>query len=274
MNRKRTVAFGIALSLVGAWVYAQDRPTKVSLPTTRLGPDEYGLQDYVVTTIGSTSFTARSDDTSQDSGIFSAPYNTGTPDNYGDGFFRYGESGGNSSFPDTHFEATVSVPPGAVIDFIGLESYSYAPDMVEVQLYLVDRYNNVTPISGFQSTAHGSNHDYYDSDYNSSAIGFQLVRNVHNQLIVDVETHPGSSGGSGAFGWVEIWWKRTVSPAPATATFADVPTTDLGFQYIEALAASGITGGCGGGNFCPDASLTRRQMAVFLAKALGLHWPY
>jgi hypothetical protein len=48
-------------------------------------------------------------------------------------------------------------------------------------------------------------------------------------------------------------------------TFNDVPESDPGFQYIEALVASGITAGCGGGNFCPDASITRRQMAVFLA---------
>jgi hypothetical protein len=34
-----------------------------------------------------------------------------------------------------------------------------------------------------------------------------------------------------------------------------------------------VTGGCGNGNYCPDAPLTRGQMAVFLAKALGLHWP-
>jgi hypothetical protein len=39
------------------------------------------------------------------------------------------------------------------------------------------------------------------------------------------------------------------------------------------LAASGVTVGCGGGNYCPDAPLTRRKMAVCLAKALGLQWP-
>jgi hypothetical protein len=69
-----------------------------------------------------------------------------------------------------------------------------------------------------------------------------------------------------------IAWHRSVSPAPGTATFADVPVSDGAFQYIEALVASGVTAGCGGGNFCPDATLTRRQMAVFLSKALGLHW--
>ena len=44
-------------------------------------------------------------------------------------------------------------------------------------------------------------------------------------------------------------------------------------EFVEALVASGITAGCGNGNFCPDAPLTRGQMAVFLSKALGLHWP-
>jgi hypothetical protein len=70
-----------------------------------------------------------------------------------------------------------------------------------------------------------------------------------------------------------ILYRRQVSPAPATATFADVPTSHPFFQYVEALANSGITAGCGSGNYCPDSPLTRGQMAVFLAKALGLHWP-
>lgn len=71
---------------------------------------------------------------------------------------------------------------------------------------------------------------------------------------------------------VRVFLQRQVSPPPATATFGDVPTGHPFFQHIEALAASGITGGCGGGDFCPNGSLTRGQMAVFLAKALGLHW--
>jgi len=73
---------------------------------------------------------------------------------------------------------------------------------------------------------------------------------------------------------VEIRWLRRVHPAPTVATFNDVPTNHPFFQFVEALADSGITVGCGGGNYCPDAPLTRGQMAVFLAKALGLHWPW
>ena len=63
-----------------------------------------------------------------------------------------------------------------------------------------------------------------------------------------------------------------VSPAPGSATFNDVPTNHPFFQFIEALKASGITGGCQASPplYCPDNSVTRGQMAVFLAKALGL----
>ncbi len=67
-----------------------------------------------------------------------------------------------------------------------------------------------------------------------------------------------------------VWWRRQVSPAPASATFTDVPTGHWAFQFVEALAASGITAGCSANQYCPDAPLTRAQMAVFLAKGLGL----
>ena len=70
-----------------------------------------------------------------------------------------------------------------------------------------------------------------------------------------------------------VFYKLQVSPAPGNATFADVATDHPFFQFVEALANSGITAGCGGGNFCPDQPLTRGQMAVFLSKALGLHFP-
>ena len=72
---------------------------------------------------------------------------------------------------------------------------------------------------------------------------------------------------------MRVVYKLQVSPAPASATFPDVPTSYWAFQYIEALAASGITAGCGGGNYCPETYVKRSEMAVFLSKALGLHWP-
>jgi hypothetical protein len=69
-------------------------------------------------------------------------------------------------------------------------------------------------------------------------------------------------------------FQRQVSAAPAVATFPnDVPTSHPFFRFVEALAASGVTGGCGAGSYCPDDAVTRGQMAVFLAAALGLHFP-
>jgi glucose/arabinose dehydrogenase len=39
---------------------------------------------------------------------------------------------------------------------------------------------------------------------------------------------------------------------------------------INALAAAGVTGGCGPGRYCPNASVTRAEMASFLVRAFGL----
>ena len=73
---------------------------------------------------------------------------------------------------------------------------------------------------------------------------------------------------------VRLSYRLQVSAAPATATFpSDVPTTHPFFRFVEALARAGITGGCATGSYCPDAPVTRGQMAVFLATALGLHFP-
>ena len=57
-------------------------------------------------------------------------------------------------------------------------------------------------------------------------------------------------------------------PPPATgAVFPDVPAGSFAAAWIENLAALGVTGGCGGGNYCPGNPVTRAQMAVFLLKA-------
>ena len=66
-------------------------------------------------------------------------------------------------------------------------------------------------------------------------------------------------------------------PPPCTGTvFTDVPCTGGAFDpWIEELSAAGITGGCGGGLYCPANPNNRGQMAVFLVKsfALALYGP-
>jgi hypothetical protein len=61
----------------------------------------------------------------------------------------------------------------------------------------------------------------------------------------------------------------TFIPLPATGTvFDDVAASDFAANFIEQLAADGITSGCGDGNYCPGDSVTRAQMAVFLLRAM------
>jgi hypothetical protein len=58
-------------------------------------------------------------------------------------------------------------------------------------------------------------------------------------------------------------------PPPATGSvFGDVPQGSIFAPWIEALAAAGVTTGCGGGNYCPADPVNREQMAVFLLRML------
>ena len=58
-------------------------------------------------------------------------------------------------------------------------------------------------------------------------------------------------------------------PVPCAGQFTDVASNHPFCGFIEQLAADRVTGGCEGSNFCPDAPVTRGQMAVFMEAALG-----
>jgi hypothetical protein len=60
-----------------------------------------------------------------------------------------------------------------------------------------------------------------------------------------------------------------VPPAPS-GIFNDVPVSYWAAAWIEQLYAEAITSGCGNGNYCPEGSLTRAEMAVFLVKTFNL----
>jgi hypothetical protein len=76
---------------------------------------------------------------------------------------------------------------------------------------------------------------------------------------------------------VFVWKGQHGSEAPPACTppgiFSDVACPGgFAVDYIEGLFNEGVTAGCGGGNFCPDANITNGQMAVFLVK--GFNIPY
>ncbi len=82
---------------------------------------------------------------------------------------------------------------------------------------------------------------------------------LNDNSIIDIASNPLSAGLTGGETYTIL----------KSATFSDVPLTYWASSYIERLFNAGITGGCGTGIYCPDNSVTRAQMAIFLLK--GIH---
>lgn len=176
------------------------------------------------------------------------------------------------------YMAPVHLPDGAEVT--GMCLYSYDPDASSTDAYLVAQ----------KLPAGGPNPPVYvvllsgcvevsDTGY-GTVCSSPFAYTVHSYADVDGDgaRHLAhfvliTIGTNSRVGGVEITWHRKVSDPPVSPTFADVPSDAFGYAQIEALAASGISGGCGSGIYCPSEPVTRAQLAIFLAKALGLHWP-
>lgn len=59
-------------------------------------------------------------------------------------------------------------------------------------------------------------------------------------------------------------------PFCGTPMFIDLKASNPFCPWVEELARRGAVSGCGGGLYCPDAAITREQMAVILTVAFGL----
>jgi len=164
--------------------------------------------------------------------------------------------------------AAVQLPAGVFIDAIGMAFCTAAPGDLVATLWDDSFIAGPAPANLGSFTAPGPG-----CGVGGAFVNYQYGGAGGHPLYI-VVSWPGSDfTGATKFNNVYIRYRRVVSPAPAMATFSDVPTTSPQFKFVEALAAAGITAGCGGGNYCPDQPITRGQMAVFLATALGLHWP-
>ena len=181
----------------------------------------------------------------------------------GNGTFaqRYATNGGT-------FFSALHVPQGAVLDYILLDGCDDSDTgSVEAGITKITLGSplGLVGINSGVAAAEGC------SRWRADLLSPETIDNENNDY--EVYALNSTPNGETRIASVRVYYHLQVSPAPAQATFGDVPTNHPFFQYVEALAASGITAGCGNGNFCPDAPLTRGQMAVFLSKALGLHWP-
>jgi hypothetical protein len=242
------LTFGLLLCLAMA--------ARAAEPTSpdSAGPD-FGVGNPTSYTLGAWSFQPLED------GMLFQPTSPGSS-------LRYCASS-TSGYPKGYLEAGVHLPTGAVIDHVqtaGCDDGSMS--MTTTLYYTSDPGSPSVVLDQFVPLPGGG--CFYGGS-NAAPIN-HTVDNTLYSYAIEVGFPIGNVGES--LRSVRIYYHLQVSEAPASATFNDVPTSHPFFQYVEALAASGITGGCGSGNYCPDQPLTRGQMAVFLAKALGLHFSF
>jgi hypothetical protein len=204
--------------------------------------------------------------------VLAIPAASFVPRSGGNWIIDLSASGAGYVHPTSGFAAFIagfSLPEGALIDSVAL--YYDDTDLAfnaDVTVYRLTGYDNAT--AGIEvvkivesDTNSGKNYKF------SGPVGHTVNNSIFlggGQYILSVSCGSPNTG----FKAVEIWWERQISPAPSVATFADVPTSHPFFRAIEALAASGITSGCGGNSFCPNQAVTRGEIAKFLARALGL----
>ena len=174
---------------------------------------------------------------------------------------------GNATGSYRYWDCPMEFPSGSLVYSMGAEvddsdATNYVGLYVRRYDFLGSTYT--TLVSETTSVA-GTPGKHYHGPFNP---GFTIDNQIYNYT---ARVRTGNSGLT-QFRCLYFGLQLQISPAPGVATFNDVPVGSFGFQHIEALAASGITAGCGGGAFCPNNTLTRAEMAIFLAKALGLHW--
>ena len=222
-----------------------------------MGPQDFGVGNVNILQIPAASFVPSSS---------SVTWSLHTPTSADPGYLYPTGTGVGE------FLAGVNLPEGALVDALVLY---YDDPSVDHSVFA-----GLYALTGFDGTNAGSTLVASAVSSGSSGKGFvttSLSHTVKNSVFLGggqyvVYVQASAIDPATGFRAVEIWWERQLSLAPATATFGDVPTTHPFFRAIEALAASGITSGCGGGNFCPDQPVTRGEIAKFFARALGLSY--
>lgn len=165
------------------------------------------------------------------------------------------------------FVAVAHIPSGALLTYLELD-YCDTSDTSNVLLIVDDcsyKGNDCQTLTQLIS----SDGTQGCSLVSTQVFNYTMDNNARELVLLGFTTGADTTLIGGAY----LGYQLQLSAAPQSPTFADVPTSHTYYRAIEALASSGITGGCGNGNFCPSQNVTRGEMAAFLARALGLHFP-
>jgi hypothetical protein len=237
----------VVVACLAASARGQDAPAAaVTFRPADAGP-EYGTADLTSLVLGAWQFAGSTSDVTWSTGPGAGRYVTG---------------GGQ-------LNASPAFPNGALVDVLELHACDTSPTeqvVATFQFCQVPGGICVPFATAFTGVAQTLGCGFFQTEFAPNPF---LIETGATHMIT-VATGPTSAT---YFTGVRAKYRLQVSEAPAQPTFGDVPTSHQFFRHIEALAASGITGGCGGGNFCPGNPVTRGQMAAFLSIALGLHFP-
>jgi hypothetical protein len=175
-----------------------------------------------------------------------------------------------------HYVAPLRLPAGALLHTMRCEFWDNG-DASKSDVQVVVTVFNTATDSGFAGglgyvvvTGGGGFQEPIATDmdiYTMSTVRIYPSNDVNYDYQLNLRLYPDD-----LFRHCVVVWRRTV-PTTNAQSFGDVPPGDPLHDLVEALYASGISAGCGNGNYCPDAPVTRGQLALFLARALGLYWP-
>lgn len=232
-----------------------------SINTPSGGPDTYGTDDFIVYNIAGVEFDPQWD----------SEY----------GHFTNGAIFERGTSSARWFHASFHLPEGVLLWGTTPSYYdSSVTENVKIEMYHCN--GAAADSCTLLDTRETAGSSGWQDGYSDLDVGHHTIDNwdnsgsqypAHYRVYLTLSSST-SSDSSLRMKAVTLWYVLQISPAPVAATFSDVPVGAFGFQHVEALAASGITAGCGGGNFCPNSNVTRVEMAIFLAKALGLHNEY
>jgi hypothetical protein len=233
MSRRQPLGIAIALSVIATALGAQPSP-------------KFGTSQTSYVTLGPSEFNPLNSD-----------------DGFVRGFLLNATSGSGT------FYATAHLPSGALVTYFEFDYCDTNASGKHVTVKLED-----CPTVGDCSaptlvTSLTSMTTLFCGSISVQGFSYTVDNTAHRLFLVATMS---SLDSTNEFGGAKLGYNLQVSPAPAFAQFNDVPTTDWAFQFIEALAKAGITTGCSIDPplYCPDSQITRREMAVFLAVALGL----
>jgi hypothetical protein len=251
MNRKHGLLVALwvfALALVADHAVPQDRPGSLRL-------QEFGISQEATYSLGPTDFVANEPDRP-------AAYHFGA----------YVQCLGGS---DTCILiAPVHLPSGVRITSVEAFYYDTATENPDFFLTRCDNDGNCSTFASGTGLPSASGNTSLEFTVTDPVEAIVDNKNSSYRFSSQLKQYDGGSEEHRLMR-VAIRYVRQVSPAPVTASFDDVPTSHPFFRHIEALFDSGITAGCDAAPpmFCPERAITRGEMAVFLARALGLQWP-